>query len=172
MEADAAAARDVVSKAFGWPLNFTKPRKITGHRSKGADQAVADAVNSANSFVLGNSRPFFWANILPNSLQTHHTMPRRSPKLEAQTMAAMKLTTPGPPLHRRHHRHYHLRCPPPQTAGDTMMNLLKQVPHRITGSKGNNAVHAHHRTCTLRLMVMVLVSGTVYPWMWSLKQVM
>ena len=46
VEADAAAARDVVAKVLGSPLNFKKPRKITGQRSKGADQAVADAVKA------------------------------------------------------------------------------------------------------------------------------
>ena len=29
-------------------------------------------------------------------------------------------------------------APPPQTAGDTMMNLLKQVPHKITCFDGDN----------------------------------
>ena len=54
VEADAAAARDVVAKVLGYPLNFQKPRKITGQRSKGADQAVADAVKAASAFVPGN----------------------------------------------------------------------------------------------------------------------
>ena len=54
MEADAAAARDMVAKVIGYPLNFKKSRKPTGQRSKGADQAVADAVKAANAFVLGN----------------------------------------------------------------------------------------------------------------------
>jgi len=60
VEADAAAARDVVAKILGYPLNFTKPRKITGQRSKGADQALAGAVKAANAIVLGNSRKFFF----------------------------------------------------------------------------------------------------------------
>ena len=55
VEADAAAARDVVAKVLGFPLNFKKPQKITGQRSKGADQAVADAVKATKSFLLGNS---------------------------------------------------------------------------------------------------------------------
>ena len=55
VEADAAAARDVVAKVLGSRLNFTKPRKVTGQRSEGADQAVADAVKAANACVLGNS---------------------------------------------------------------------------------------------------------------------
>ena len=58
VEVDAAAARDVVAKVLGYPLNFKKPRKITGQRSKGADPAVADAVKAANAFVLGNSITF------------------------------------------------------------------------------------------------------------------
>ena len=58
VEADAAAARDVVAKVLGYPLNFKKPRKITGQRSKGADQRVAEAVRAANAFVLGNSMTF------------------------------------------------------------------------------------------------------------------
>ena len=55
VEADAAAARDVVARVLGYPLNFKKTRKITGQRSAGADQAVADAVKAANACVLGNS---------------------------------------------------------------------------------------------------------------------
>ena len=58
VEADAAAARDLVAKVLGHRLNFTKPRKVTGQRSEGADQAVADAVKAANAFVLGNSKKF------------------------------------------------------------------------------------------------------------------
>ena len=58
VEADAAAARDLVAKVLGSRLNFTKPRKVTGQRSEGADQAVADAVKVANAFVLGNSKKF------------------------------------------------------------------------------------------------------------------
>ena len=54
VEADAAAARDLVAKVLGKRLNFKKPRKITGQRSKGADQKVADAVKAANAFMLGN----------------------------------------------------------------------------------------------------------------------
>ena len=62
VEADAAAARDTVAKVLGYPLNFKKPREITGQRSKGADQAVADAVKAANAFVIGTSTTFgvFW----------------------------------------------------------------------------------------------------------------
>ena len=69
VEADAAAARDLVAKVLGSRLNFTKPRKVTGQRSEGADQAVADAVKAANAFVLGNSKKFgfFW--------QTSHQTP-------------------------------------------------------------------------------------------------
>ena len=52
-EEDAAAARDMVAKILGYPLNFKKLRKIQGRRSMGADQAVLDAVNAANAFVLG-----------------------------------------------------------------------------------------------------------------------
>ena len=58
VEANAAAARDLVAKVLGSRLNFTKPRKVTGQRSEGADQAVADAVKAANAFVLGNSKKF------------------------------------------------------------------------------------------------------------------
>ena len=54
VEADAAAARDLVAKVLRFRLNFKKPRKITGQRSKGADQKVADAVKAANAFMLGN----------------------------------------------------------------------------------------------------------------------
>ena len=55
VEADAAAARDVVAKVLGYPLNFKKTRKITGQRSKSADKLVADVVKAANACVLGNS---------------------------------------------------------------------------------------------------------------------
>ena len=55
VEADAAAARDVVAKVLGYPLNFKKTRKIAGQRSKCADKLVADAVKAANACVLGNS---------------------------------------------------------------------------------------------------------------------
>ena len=55
VEADAAAARDVVAKVLGYRLNFKKTRKTTGQRSKSADKLVADAVKAANACVLGNS---------------------------------------------------------------------------------------------------------------------
>ena len=58
VEADAAAARDLVAKVLGSRLNFNKPRKITGQRSMGANQAVADAVKAANAFMLGISMTF------------------------------------------------------------------------------------------------------------------
>ena len=54
VEADAAAARDVVAKVLGHPLNFKKPRKLTGQRSKGADQRVADAVKATNALMKCN----------------------------------------------------------------------------------------------------------------------
>ena len=68
VEADAAAARDVVATVLGSPLNIKKPRKITGQRTKRADQAVADAVKAANAFMLGNSFTFgsFWQRSLQN----------------------------------------------------------------------------------------------------------
>ena len=65
VEADAAAARDVVARVLGDCLNFKKPRKITGQRSKGADQRVADAVKAANAFMLGNSMAFEWLGNKP-----------------------------------------------------------------------------------------------------------
>ena len=55
VEADAAAARDVLATVLGSPLNLKKPRKITGQKAMGADHAVADAVKAANAFMLGNS---------------------------------------------------------------------------------------------------------------------
>ena len=77
VEADAAAARDVVAKVLGSPLNFEKPRKIAGQRSKGADQAVADAVKAANALVLGTSMAFFLllASKSPKYLFRSQTMP-------------------------------------------------------------------------------------------------
>ena len=61
VEADAAAARDVVARVLGRPLNFKKTRKITGQRSKSADKLVADAVKAANACVLGNSMTFVFS---------------------------------------------------------------------------------------------------------------
>ena len=63
-EADAAAARDVVAKVLGSRPNFKKPREITGQRSEGADQAVADAVKAANDFLTGTA-------ILPTSYEVN-----------------------------------------------------------------------------------------------------
>ena len=53
VEADAAAARDVVARVLGYPLNFKKRREIMGPRTEGADRAVADAVKAANALMLG-----------------------------------------------------------------------------------------------------------------------
>ena len=61
VEADAAAARDVVAKVLGRPLNFKKTRKIAGQRSESADKLVADAVKAANACVLGNSMTFVFS---------------------------------------------------------------------------------------------------------------
>ena len=77
VEADAAAARDVVAKVLAYPLNFNEPREITGQRSKGADQAVADAVKAANAFLLGDS--FFFClggskQVTNQNPEYHHTM--------------------------------------------------------------------------------------------------
>ena len=77
VEADAAAARDVVATVLGSPLNIKKPRKITGQRSKGADQAVADAVKAANALVLGNS--FTVGGVWQRSLQNPNYNPITSP---------------------------------------------------------------------------------------------
>ena len=52
---DAASARDTVAKVLGFPLNFKKPPKITGHSSKDSETRVADVVKAANAFVLGRS---------------------------------------------------------------------------------------------------------------------
>ena len=45
----------MVAKILGYPLNFKKPRKITGQRAKNADQRVADAIEAAKAFALGIS---------------------------------------------------------------------------------------------------------------------
>ena len=58
VEADAAAARDVVARVLGLHLNFERPREITGQRTKGADKFVADAVKAANTFMLGTQPDF------------------------------------------------------------------------------------------------------------------
>ena len=58
----------MVARVLGSPLNFEKPRKITGQRTKGADQAVADAVKAANTFMLGISMMFaLLVNMSPKS---------------------------------------------------------------------------------------------------------
>ena len=61
VEAAAAAARDMIARILGLPLNFEKPREITGQRSESADQTVADAVKAANALMLGthNLRFFY-----------------------------------------------------------------------------------------------------------------
>ena len=60
MQADAARAYDKVASVLGRPLNFpnSKSVKIVGQRSEGADEAVADAVEAAKSFVAsgGNKK--------------------------------------------------------------------------------------------------------------------
>ena len=61
VEEDAAAARDMVAKVLGFHLNFEIPRKITGQRSETADQRVADAIEEAKAFMLGNTMTWtFW----------------------------------------------------------------------------------------------------------------
>ena len=66
VKADAAAARDMVVRIRGLPLNFERPREITGQRSEGADQAVADAVKAANALMLGTH------NLASSVLSTIH----------------------------------------------------------------------------------------------------
>jgi len=66
VEADAAAARDMVARILGLRLNFERPREITGQRSEGADQAVADAVKAANALMLGRH------NLASSVLSTVH----------------------------------------------------------------------------------------------------
>ena len=56
VQEDAAAARDVIAKVLGRPLNFQKPREITGQRSKNSETRVADAAKAANAFVLGSNK--------------------------------------------------------------------------------------------------------------------
>ena len=53
IETDAARAFDKVASILGRPLNFpnSKSVKIAGSRSKGADGAVAGAVETAKSFM-------------------------------------------------------------------------------------------------------------------------
>ena len=66
VEADAAAARDMVACILGFRLNFERPREITGQRSEGADQAVADIVKAANALMLGRH------NLASSVLSTIH----------------------------------------------------------------------------------------------------
>ena len=51
-EADAARAFDRVARVLGRPLNFPEENEsdIVGPRSKGADQAVATAMEAAKTF--------------------------------------------------------------------------------------------------------------------------
>ena len=70
VEAAAAAARDMVARILGFPLNFERPREITGQRTKGADQAVADAVKAANALMLGRH------NLASSVLSTIHVTKR------------------------------------------------------------------------------------------------
>ena len=105
VEADAAAAREVVAKVLGSRLNFKEPQEITGQRSDRADELVADAVKAAKAFVRGKfptlaSLGKYVAKFLTVTLSCPD-----DPKLKAQAMAAMKamkmLTTPGLALHHR-----------------------------------------------------------------------
>ena len=66
VEADAAAARDMVARILGLRLNFERPREITGQRTKGADRAVADVVKAANALMLGRH------NLASSVLSTIH----------------------------------------------------------------------------------------------------
>ena len=66
VEADAAAARDMVARILGLRLNFERPREITGQRSEGADRVVADAVKAANALMLGRH------NLASSVLSTIH----------------------------------------------------------------------------------------------------
>ena len=52
-EADAARAFDRVARSLYRPLNFsdTDPLEVAGPKSEGADQAVADAVEAAKTFM-------------------------------------------------------------------------------------------------------------------------
>ena len=70
VEADAAAARDMVARILGLRLNFERPREITGQRSKGADRLVADAVKAANALMLGTH------NLASSVLSTIHVTKR------------------------------------------------------------------------------------------------
>ena len=105
VEADAAAARDVVAKVLGYPLNFKKPRKITGQRSNGADQAVADAAKVASAFLLGNSMNC--ASLLVNK-PSKCLLPLlcpNDPQLKAQAKRKNLTTQKAPPPRRHRHRH-------------------------------------------------------------------
>ena len=54
LEEDAARAYDEVARALGGPVNLTEPGAITGPRSKGAEQQVAEAVNAAKAPASGD----------------------------------------------------------------------------------------------------------------------
>ena len=56
----------MVARILGFPLNFERPREITGQRSEGADQAVAGAVKAANALMLGRH------NLASSVLSTIH----------------------------------------------------------------------------------------------------
>ena len=56
MEADAARAFDKVASILGRSTNFSKPEKISGHRTPGADDSVTKAVKAAHAFLSGDCR--------------------------------------------------------------------------------------------------------------------
>ena len=124
VEADAAAAQDAVAKVLGSRLNFTKPRKITGQRSNGADQAVADAVKAANTFVLGTSMALGgWQpshrknpNYINKSCHAQQTPQLPIVAMKPAMSKRRRRTTQESPPHRRHRRprqnHLHRLRPP------------------------------------------------------------
>ena len=81
----------MVARILGVRLNFKRPREITGQRSEGADQAVADAVKAANALMLGrhNLASSVLSTITSPKPNYTRTVCPDDPKPSAQAMAAM-----------------------------------------------------------------------------------
>ena len=54
VEADAARVYDKVASILGRSTNFSKPEKIYGQRTPGADDCITKAVEAANAFLAGD----------------------------------------------------------------------------------------------------------------------
>ena len=80
-EADAARAFDRVASVLGRPLNFPEGNEseIVGPRSEGADQAVAEAVKAAKTF-LGTDEGKKLTEVQAQKLRALHALRLTSPQ--------------------------------------------------------------------------------------------